>query len=59
MVRESTKGKSVSNVKVEIMQKKSAVKVSTLQAYMHILTLTFYSHPAPAAVTFGEGEHCD
>jgi hypothetical protein len=38
MVRESTKGKTVSNMKVEIIQKKSAVKVSTIEVYMHAHT---------------------
>ena len=35
MVRESTKGKTVSNVRVEIVQKKFVAKVSTVEVYMH------------------------
>ena len=35
MVWESTKGKTVSNVRVEITQKKFAAKVSTIKVYMH------------------------
>jgi hypothetical protein len=35
MVRECTKGKTVSNVRVEIVQRKFAAKVSTVEAYMH------------------------
>ena len=35
MVRESTKGKTVSNVRVKIVQKKFAAKVSTVEVYMH------------------------
>ena len=38
MVRESAKGKTVLNVRVEITQKKFAAKVSTIDVYMHAHT---------------------
>jgi hypothetical protein len=50
MVWECTKGKTVSNVRVEIVQRKFAAKVSTVEAYMHsprsIGTRILWSQPS-------------